>query len=574
MKITAWSLLFSFIWVSAYAAVTPEYATNVYSEHVLSRAEKKCIEEGYKITYANCDNQTAPVDRCPHHDGYYRSCSQEQWCRNNNYTFLPKDCTLPTYPVKICDNKFAIYRACQKDTDKACRGLGFSSAVECALSDQRCEYDNSYGKCCDECPDFPYELDKIPEGYTSSNELCTTCEGITKTKVVETSCEGFSSCQYGPMSAQTPYCLKGKTVLYSACKTAEMLCQEQGYIHNSCQATEDEFPCQDFTELKKCKINCYKYAVINNPDSDIIAQDVTNPDIDAEKQMLSSLYGEISQDCIGATIPVITLNLNANTFPIYRELFNRNISNVNFRLNFEEPLSLEANGQLDNVRIAVSGTPNSCAFSGTKLTINGKVAISGNADICADIEINDMSKFTTGGNVNGNIKTGSNTSLGLKGNLNGSLTTKAYSEVFIKGHINYINKQSNSPESDGITFGCNNRAKIVDGITVSSANILLRQYTFIDTPSIKLISTGSSDSGAASLHLYKHSKITSILGDSEYLLSENEENSGGIICDDLYVINKVASTSNQAPDITLMPASLLKDKWQCSQLSRLQLKCY
>ena len=573
MKLVNLSVFFSIISVMAQASVSPEYAHNVYSEHTLSRAEKKCIDEGYKITYANCDNQTAPSDRCPHHDGYYRSCSQEQWCRNNNYTFLEKDCILPTYPVKICDNQFAIYRSCQRDTAKACTDLGYTSADECSLSDEHCEYDDNYGKCCDDCPDYPYEIDKVPSGYVSSNETCTTCDGITKTKVVEANCDGFTSCQYGPISPQTPLCRKGEKTLYSACKTAENLCQEKGYLHNTCQNVEDEFPCEEFNGLKKCKINCYKYAVFNYSESDIIAQDVTNPDINPEKKSLTSLYGEISPECIGKDIPLVTLNLNKDNFPIYRELFNRNISNVNFHINFEEPLSLEANGSLNNVRIAVDGTPDKCAFSGKNIIIEGKVSISGNANICSDIEIKEMSKFTSSGDINGNVNTASNVTFGLKGNLNGSLKTKAYSEVFIKGAIDYTNKQSNSPEMDGITFGCNTHAKIAGGITLKAANMLLRQYALIDTPSIKLISTGTSDSGAASIHMYKHSKITSILGDSEYLLSENEEEIVIPSCDDRQMVHKVSSIGDQSPDIILMPGNLLENKWQCSQLSRLQLKC-
>ena len=31
----------------AFASVTPEYATNTYTEHNLSRSEKKCIEEQF-----------------------------------------------------------------------------------------------------------------------------------------------------------------------------------------------------------------------------------------------------------------------------------------------------------------------------------------------------------------------------------------------------------------------------------------------------------------------------------------------------------------------------------------------
>ena len=115
--------------LSAQASMLAEYAHNSYTEHELSRSEKKCIDEGYKITYANCTNQTAPADRCPYHDAYYRSCSQEQWCRNNNYTFLEKDCELPTFPTKMCDNKYPMYRVCKEDIAKSCEDAGYTHIV-------------------------------------------------------------------------------------------------------------------------------------------------------------------------------------------------------------------------------------------------------------------------------------------------------------------------------------------------------------------------------------------------------------------------------------------------------------
>ena len=61
-----------FLTSTAKAAVLPDYATNTYQNHDLTRAEQKCIDEGYKITYANCPKQTAPDEKCPHHDNYYK----------------------------------------------------------------------------------------------------------------------------------------------------------------------------------------------------------------------------------------------------------------------------------------------------------------------------------------------------------------------------------------------------------------------------------------------------------------------------------------------------------------------
>ncbi len=568
--ITAFAIILSWAF-GANASVIPEYATNSYNEHTLSRAEKKCIDEGYSVTYASCNEQTAPADRCPHHDDYYRSCSQEQWCRNNNYTFLPEDCKLPTYPVKKCSNDFEIYRTCQKDEQKACKDKGYTSASECTLSDEHCEFDDSYGKCCDSCPDFPYTLKDVPEGYVSTGETCKTCEGVVKTKVKEAACEDFVDCPYGPVSKQTAYCLQGSKVLYNDCKTAETLCKEKGYTQNSCDASEDADACPEFTELNKCHINCYKLALKVFPNSDIIDSNVVNPELNDEKTELRSLYGNISPECVGSIVPTIMLNLNKDNIHVYNKLFNRDIKNINFLLNFEEPLTLEANGKLENVRIKVEGTPDKCVLQGQNISIAGKVSLQGEGDVCADLNIADMSKFTTSQNIVGNVKMGSNAQLGVKGDINGFVQTASYSEVLVKGRVSYKNKQNNSNDAQGIIFGCNTRAKISGGIRADTANILVRQYALIDTPSIDMISTGTSDSGSASIHMYKYAKITSILGDSEYMLNDNISDIVG--CDDKFIIHKASSIDNNGSVMSLNTADSLDGKWQCRALGKLQMRC-
>lgn len=567
--IVAASFLYSY---GVRASVVGEYATNSYNDHVLSRSEKKCMDEGYQVTYATCTDKTAPADRCPHHDSYYRTCSQEQWCRNNNYTFLPEDCELPSYPLKVCDNDFKIYRACQKDEQKACREKGFVSATECTLSDKRCEFDNNYGKCCDECPDFPYMLKSIPDGYVSNGEVCTTCGGVVKTQVKEASCDGFSACEYGPASKDTGFCKQGKKVLYSSCKTSEALCKEKGFIKNSCEASEDEENCPEFAELKKCNLNCYKYAVAHFTKSDIIQDNVENPELDGEKTELRSLYGQILPECTSSNIPTVVLNINSNTLPIYRTLFNRDIKNINFVVNFEEPLTLEANGKLENVRIKIKGAPAECSFSGKGVKISGKVSISGEGNFCANVNIADMSKFTVTKSIVGNVKMGSNVQLGVKGDVKGFIQSSAYSEILVKGQVYYKNQHNNPVYSEGISFGCNNKVKVDGGIKVETANILIRQYALIDTPSIDMISTGTSDAGTSSIHVYKYAKITSILGDSEYMLTDNISDSSGN-CDDKYIEHKASSLDGQGNVLSLNTADSLEGKWQCKSLSKLQMRC-
>ena len=554
------SLLFGLLLfaVPATAAVIPEYANNSYTEHTLSRSEKKCIEEGYKITYANCTNQTAPADRCPYHDSYYRSCSQEQWCRNNNYTFLDKDCKLPTYPVKMCDNKYPMYRSCQEDIEKACKEAGFVSKETCQLTDKRCPYNADFGKCCDSCPDFSHELDKIPVGYVAEGETCTTCDGIVKTNITEAACEGFISCPFGPISAHTPSCRKGKTTLYATCKTPEMFCKEKGYLYTTCQKSEDFEICPEAENLKKCTVNCNKLAKELFPEAIIIADDATDPEIDADKVSVRSLFGQISTTCISNKRPEVTLNINAASAVVYKNLFDKNISNVNFTLNFETPETLSINGTLENVRIKITGNAPDCALRGEKLTAVGTVSLMNAANICADIDIREAAKFITTGNITGNVKMEKDSSLGIKGNLIGSLQTKSYAEVLIKGILKYVPEQ-NAPEEDKqIIFGCGSQAKISGGITAAASEITIKQRSSMDTPYIKITSTG-----AGSLHIQKYTKIQSTYDSTEYPLADNSDMS----CDDKYL------TKDEQTDLTLEPSNLMEDKWQCQTLTRQQLDC-
>ena len=557
---------------TADAAVVSEYALNRYDDHTLSRAEKKCIEEGYKITYADCDNQTAPTDRCPHHDTYYRSCSQEQWCRNNNYTFMKEDCKLPSYPVKLCDNKFEIYRACEKDTAKACKEQGYSSVNDCSLSDQRCEFDSNYGKCCDECLDFPYTINDIPDGYIAEGKTCTTCGGIVKTKVTEAPCEGFKNCQYGPASLYTAHCMQGKKTLYEECKTPEALCREKDYTNSECDETEDTEDCPEFAELKKCHINCYKYAQKIFSNSDLIAEDIVNPELNEEKTEIRSLFGQTSQECINKNIPTVTINLNKSNFEQYRGLFKRNIKNLNFILNFEEELSLEAQGTWENVRIKIIGNPAKCALSGNNIKVINKVSLSGNGNLCADVNVSDMSKFTSSQNIIGNINLGSNAQLGIKGDLIGALRSSAYCEIFIKGKIDYQNKQGNAPEAEGIVFGCNNQVKVMGGISAETANIWIKPYAMIDTPYINIISKGIADSGAASLHVLKYAKITHVLDASEYMLTDNTSDVSGN-CDDKYIEHRASELDGGTAIISLNTADSLDGKWSCRELNKQKMRC-
>lgn len=557
---------------NALAAVVPEYANNTYTDHSLSRSEKKCIEEGYKITYANCTNQTAPSDRCPYHDSYYRTCSQEQWCRNNNYTFLAQDCKLPTYPVKMCDNKYPMYRACQEDVDKACIDAGYTSKNKCQLTDIRCPYNSDYGKCCDECPNYSHAIDNIPEGYIATGDTCTTCEGVIKTNITEAACEGFEECPFGPLSTQTPSCMKGAQHLYTACKTSEMVCKEKGFLFSSCQPSEDAALCPEDNSLKKCTTNCYKLALEMFPEADIIQNDITNPTFDIEKNSIRSLYGKISNACKSEVRPTITLNINNDNLELYNSIFNRDISNVNFVLNFESPAVLSVNGSLNNVRITINGNAPDCPLTGETLNVDGTVSLVNVNNICANIKIANSAKFITTGNVTGNIEMGKDSSLGIKGNLLGALKSGSYTEIFIKGILKYSDIANDTIDSESIVFGCNSQAKILGGIIADTSNIVIKQRSTIDVPYIKLISTSNNidlPNTLSSIHLQKYSKIASILDSTEYLLVNNLN----INCDDKYIIHLGSSIEDNQQSLSLEPSNLVEDKWQCRSLTRKQQEC-
>ncbi len=557
---------------TAFASVVPEYAANDYSKHELNRSEQKCIDEGYKITYANCDNQTAPSDPCPYNDTYYRTCSQEQWCRNNNYTFKEEDCELPSYPTKMCDNKLSMYRACQEDAAKACEEAGFTSKEKCQLTDKRCPYNSNYGKCCDTCPQFEYVLSEVPAGYIAQGETCTTCEGVVKTNVVEAPCDGYMSCQYGPLSAQTSSCLKGKNMLYSACKTSEMVCKEQGFLYSSCPETEDTLTCPENDNFKKCSVNCHKLAISMYPEADIIGEDITDPVVDVTKKSMKSLYGEISEVCKSNVRPEVTLNLNEKNLEMYANIFERDISDVNFILNYETPVSLSITGALNNVRITLKGEAPDCPLKGQSFNVTGTVSFVDVSNICANINIDDNSKFISTGNVTGDVNVGKDSSLAIKGNLIGSLKTKSFAQIYIKGILKYTDTQNTTADSESIVFGCNTQAKIAGGIVADTSNIIVKQRSVLDVPYIKLISTSNNPdlpNTLSSIHLHRYSRTLSVLDNIEYPLIENNK----MDCDDKYLLHLGSSLDEKSQTTTLEPSNLMEDKWQCRELDKQQLKC-
>lgn len=562
---------------SVQASVVPDFATNTYKEHELSRAEKKCLEDGYKITYANCSNQTAPADRCPSHDSYYRSCSQEQWCRNNNYRFLQSDCHVPQYPTKVCPNQFPLYRTCQENIRFACETEGYTSKEKCKLSEKKCPYSRDYGICCGQCESFSHLLQSVPEGFIPDGQTCVTCDGSIKTNVRPAECNGFIKCEHGPFSPQTTSCLQGTAKLYSACKTAPTICNETGYTKSSCSITEDAIDCPQYANLKKCTINCLKLAQSLYPQADILGSDVINPVLDLTKKEIRSLVGLTHPSCQNQKRPTINITIDNKSFEQYQNLFERDISDVILKLNYQIPNGLSANGKLQDVKIIFQGQTPPCPMLSRSTKTAGTVSFENAATLCMNFDVAEDSKLLSSGSVKGNIDLGKNSALGLKGDLLGSLKTKNYTNVFIKGKLEYEDLLNNTLEDESIVFGCNSKNKIVNGINANTANVVVKAWAKLDTPSIVLTSKSDNlnlPNSLSSLHLHKYSNIFSTYGnDDNVVIFPLVENDGAKDCDDKYYNHIGSAVDASQQTMSIEPSNRLEDKWKCRTLSHKQQSC-
>lgn len=551
----------------AQAAMVPDYANNEYQNHELSRSEKKCLDEGYKITYANCSNKTAPSDPCPSHEAYYRSCSQEQWCRNNNYAKLKTDCKKPSYPVKACDNGFPLFRGCKEDIKKACEEDGYKSKSECQLSDTLCPYSPEYGKCCGNCEDYPYAMDEIPEGYIQDGSFCKTCSGRLMVKIKESSCEGFLICQYGPADGNPQSCLSGKTLKYDSCLSAEDICQKNGYSQQDCSKTEDAITCPENESYKKCSINCLKLAQQSFPDADIIEADVTDPFLTLSKNELRSIADVDNPLCKTTEKPLVKLNINEETQELYQGIFNRNVYGLNFEINFQSPLTLFFNGSLNNVRISFSGNAPDCVMSGENGQITGKIVINDALKLCTTLAIKDNSSFTSTGSVLGNVVVGHNATLGLKGDLTGSFRSGINSTTFIKGKLEYKDMMNDSEDSESIVFGCNSKNKVMGGIIADTSSLILKDGAKLDTASVTLISESnvlSAINYLGSIHLQENSHIFTSYGNQEDTsIFEIANNNISEKCTDKYITHIGSSVDKATQLLILEPSNRFPELWKC-----------
>lgn len=64
--------------------------------------------------------------------------------------------------------------------------------------------------------------------------------------------------------------------------------------------------------------------------------------------------------------PVIEININKKQLEQYQNLFEHDIENLAFKINFEESVSLPINGKLKNVKVTFSGKVPECPIKAKK----------------------------------------------------------------------------------------------------------------------------------------------------------------------------------------------------------------
>ena len=212
--------LFSCCWcVTAQAAICflPDCHEKVM--HFEPSGVEQCLAAGYESSSSRICPQYSNIEYCTENSSYIK-CNLRQWCLDNNYTLVPDDCHVPEYADTQCPNGEVLYLRCVADYEKACLEEDNDYVNECPDgwildNDELCSYSNLYGKCCNECEDYPYEKDEIPDGYVSGAS-CLSCGGISKYKKEVNPCVGYQRCPDGHKSG-TDECRHGEETWYKEC---------------------------------------------------------------------------------------------------------------------------------------------------------------------------------------------------------------------------------------------------------------------------------------------------------------------------------------------------------------------
>ncbi len=179
-----------------------------------------CRSDGYLPNGEIVCSEFSYVEYCPE-DASYLKCNNQKWCGDNGYTVLAEDCTVPEYADEQCPNGLALYKRCKADYKRACEEEDGDYVSECQdgwkLDDEElCSYSPLYGKCCNECLDYPYKADEIPAGY-HQGKSCSSCDGVRYQKELnDCAADGFIRCEKGGQTG-TEVCLSGSEKWYKEC---------------------------------------------------------------------------------------------------------------------------------------------------------------------------------------------------------------------------------------------------------------------------------------------------------------------------------------------------------------------
>ena len=223
---------------------TPDYDLN---------DAERCRKEGYTLT--SCAAGETPEGFCIYNSNYFARCV----CPAGY-----KTCEAPYYGVgTACGDKYA---SCEEDTERACAELDSEFTNTCQTGwkvdpNNACEYDATYGKCCNLCEGYDYTT--IPEGYIADGAACVDCNGTSKYKIKINPCDGFQDCgsMGGETGAQT--CMSGSQIKYDNCKP----CPNLGTL-SSCPSP---FTCT----YEECSNRYYKSGCQSGYDWDSSAQTCT-----------------------------------------------------------------------------------------------------------------------------------------------------------------------------------------------------------------------------------------------------------------------------------------------------------
>lgn len=147
----------------------------------------------------------------------YKNCQ----CASS-YTYTSSNCKSPYYleGASCTDSGGKKYAKCTLNVEEGCKGYVQTCQSGWQLeTGNRCQYESSYGKCCNKCEG--YTVETIPDGYVEASH-CDSCNGKRYT-IKENPCEGYTTCQYGA-AVGSKTCKSGSTVKYNDCKKCLFEC--------------------------------------------------------------------------------------------------------------------------------------------------------------------------------------------------------------------------------------------------------------------------------------------------------------------------------------------------------------